>query len=179
MRSISDYLEFFRRQRLWTRALVAAIPEEHFDWRPDAESFSCGDLVRHLMQAEIFWTRLLLRIAEGEEIAVYSFGADPESRMSAFRERNLESSHDEKYGAGFAEALERWREIQLRTEGELAKIPQSALYERSARHPLTEFEGPLWQFLLFFLAHEAHHRGQLSAYLKILGVAQPAAALGR
>jgi len=179
MENISDFLDFYRRQRRWTRDLVAAIPQEHFDWRPDSESFSCGDLVRHLMQAEIFWTRLLLRVADGESIETYSFGTDPEDRMQAFRGRNLESSHDQKYGASFDEALARWSEIQSRTEEELARVPASALSGTRGRHPLTEFEGPLWQFLLFLLEHEAHHRGQLSAYLKVLGVPQPAAAFGR
>lgn len=183
MRTTADFLDFYRKQRRWTLDLVASIPEEHFDWRPSAESFSCGDLVRHLMQAEIFWTRLLTRMARGEDVALDDLGVgtgnDPEERMAAFRRHNLDSSHEARYGENVETVLTRWREIQARTEKELAAIPDAALFETSGRHPLTRFEGPLWQFLLFYLEHESHHRGQLSAYLKTIGAAQPAAAFGR
>ena len=99
--------------------------------------------------------------------------------MSGFRRRNLEASGEEKYGRSFSETLERWAEIQRRTEDELASIPDEALSGIEGRHPLTGFQGPFWQFLLFYLEHEAHHRGQLSAYLKVIGSEQPAAAFGR
>ncbi len=177
MRTLDGFLKHFRHQREWTRAIIAAVPEERFDWSPADNAFSCGDLVRHLMQAEIFWTRLLVKAASGESMDPFGLEGSAEERMQRFRASNLHSSRDAKYGASFATCLERWSEIQARTEEELSKIPDEALYTVELEHPLTTLKAPLWQMLLVMIEHEAHHRGQLTAYLKMLGVEQPAAAI--
>ncbi len=178
MRTVSDFLTHFQRQRRWTRNLVAAIPDEHFDWRPNPEAFSCGDLVRHLMQSEIFWARLISKAASGEMLDPWGLPGDAEQRMTAFRQRNLETAGNPAYGTSFATALARWSEIERRTEEVLRQIPDEALQRVEAEHPLTVLRAPLWEFLLMMVEHEAHHRGQLSAYLKVIGVPQPASAVG-
>ena len=174
MLTSEELLQHYRRQRRWTRALVAAIPEEYFPWRPAPDAFGCGDLVRHLMQSEIFWNRLLCRAARGEPYDPFGLPGGPEERLEALRQPNLQSSRDEKYGASFAGCLERWAEIQKRTEHDLAAL-EDAWLGRLATHPLTGLEAAVWEMALVMLAHEGHHRGQLSAYLKMLGVPQPAA----
>lgn len=173
MVTIEQFLHHFRRQRRWTRELVAAIPEEYFDWAPAEGCFGCGDLVRHLMQAEVFWRRLLVAGVRGEAFDPFGLQGPPEERMRRFRTPNLEASRNPRYGASFAQALERWEEIQRQTEAELAGIRPEALQEAKIQHPLTGVKAPLWEFLLIMVEHEAHHRGQLSAYLKTLRVDQP------
>lgn len=177
MKTIGDFLRHFRHQRQWTRTVVAAVPEDRFDWAPAADAFSCGELVRHLMQSEIFWSRLLVKAAAGEAFDPFGLDGSAEERMRRFRASNLGSSRDARYGDSFAACLERWSEIQERTEAELAKLPDAALYEVEPEHPLTTLRAPLWQMLLVMIEHEAHHRGQLTAYLKMLGVEQRAAAI--
>jgi len=177
MRTMADFLEHFSRQRRWTLALVEAIPSEHFDWAPAEDAFSCGDLVRHLMQAEIFWSRLLTTAAGGETYDPFGFEGSAEERLSDFRKPNLEASHQGRLGESVGECLSRWGEIQERTQREFAALRDSALHDILVRHPLTRVEAPLWRMLLLMVEHEAHHRGQLSAYLKMLGVEQPAAAI--
>lgn len=178
MRTIDDFLAHFRRQREWTRRMIGAIPEERFSWAPIEGAFSCGDLVRHLMQAEVFWCRLLVRAAAGEALDPFQLEGEAEQRMRAFRGRNLETSHDDRCGKTFAGCLERWEEIGRRTEGELRALEDAALSDVEVDHPLTTLRAPLWEMLLVMLEHEAHHRGQLSAYLKVLGLPQPAAGVG-
>jgi len=178
MKTTADFLTQLRRQRRWTRAVVESIPEEHFDWRPAEGTFSCGDLVRHLMQAEIFWTRLIVKAAQGERLDPFQLRGEAEDRLRAFRGRNLEASHDPRYGANLNEVLARWDEIHERSLGELASVPDAALYQVEIEHPLTRMQGPLWQIMLTMLAHEGHHAGQLSAYLKMLGSPIPAGAFG-
>ena len=47
-------------------------------------------------------------------------------------------------------------------------------HERHARtFSLTGLESNLAEFLMVMFEHEAHHRGQLSAYMKSLEVEQP------
>jgi len=178
MRTIDDFLEHYRHQREWTRRIVAAIPEDHFDWRPSDDAFSCGDLVRHLMQAEIFWCRLLVTAARGEAYDPFRLEGAAKERMEAFRGPNLASSHDQAMGGTFAECLHNWSGIQERTEREFAGLPDNALHEIAVEHPLTTLEAPLWRMLLIMVEHEGHHRGQLTAYLKAAGVEQSAAVFG-
>ncbi len=172
MRSLDDFLAHYRRQRAWTRALVRAIPDEHFGWAPAPDAFSCGDLVRHLIQAEGFWRKLLLAAVAGEKHDPFGLGGSATERMAAFRPRNLEVSHSPRLGETAAACLAAWEELQERNERELATITPEQL-SIVVEHPLTRLRAPLWEMLLVVLEHEAHHRGQLSAYLKMLGVPQP------
>jgi uncharacterized damage-inducible protein DinB len=175
MRTIEDCLDYYRRQRSWTRSLVAAVPEEHFGWRPSESSFSCGELVRHLIQSEEFWRKLNLEAVEGKPFDPFGLAGDGRERMTAFRRSNLEAAgRAVRRGATFAECLEIWTPIQARTEAELARITPEQLAAVEVDHPLLAQRFPLWEALLIMVGHEVHHRGQLSAYLKMLGVEQPA-----
>jgi len=178
MKTMAEFLNHYRRQRRWTRALVAAVPAEHFDWAPGAGAFSCGDLVRHLMQAEIFWSRLLVSAVEGKAFDPFGLEGTAEDRMQGLRGRNLDHSHAEKYGRTGEECLESWTAIEERTARDFAALPDSALHDVMVSHPVTLLQAPLWQMLLIMVEHEAHHRGQLSAYLKMIGVDQPSAIIG-
>lgn len=175
MRTIDDFLAYYRRQRSWTRSLVAAVPEERFDWRPSGSSFSCGELVRHLIQSEEFWRKLNLEAVAGRSFDPFGLAGDGRERMTAFRGPNLESAgRAVKRGSSFAECLEIWLPIQARTESELAAITPEQLAAVEVDHPLLAQRFPLWEALLIMVGHEVHHRGQLSAYLKTLEVEQPA-----
>jgi uncharacterized damage-inducible protein DinB len=162
-----------RRERAWTRRLVAAVPEEHFSWAPVADAFSCGGLVRHLLQSEVFWRRLIANIAAGRDYDPFGTLANAgEAALVAFRPRNLESSSDPRLGSSFAELLERWNAIEAETWQVLSGLDEAAL-DRQGRHPITGLALSGWEALLLWMSHEGHHRGQLSAYCKMLGVAQP------
>lgn len=175
MRTIQQFLDYYRRQRSWTRSLVAAVPEEHFGWRPSESSFACGELVRHLIQSEGFWRRLVAEALEGRAFDPFGLTGAGRERMAAFRQANLASGGGGKLGATFAELLEQWGPVQARTEGDLARITPEQLEGVEIDHPLLAIRFSLWEALLTMVGHEVHHRGQLSAYLKVLGVEQPAA----
>jgi len=173
VRTIRDFVDHFRRQRRWTRTLVAAIPEERFGWAPSPNDFSCGDLVRHMMLAEVSFRRMLLAAARGEPYDPFGVSGSLVERTEAFRPRNLEVSRSERYGRTFAECLRAWEDIERKTAEELSAIPEEDFRGREAVHALTGLQAPLWEMCLVMVGHEAHHRGQLSAYLKVLGLPQP------
>lgn len=175
MRTIEDFLVYFRRQRSWTRSLVAAVPEEHLGWRPVPDTFSCGELVRHLIQSEVFWRRLLTEAVAGRPFDPFGLTGSAIERMTAFRRGNLASSRGDKYGTSLAELLDQWTGVQAKTEEQLAGITPDQLAGVEVDHPLLAIRAPFWEMLLIMVGHEVHHRGQLSAYLKMLGVEQPAA----
>lgn len=175
MDTLDTFLTHFQRQRGWTDQLIQAIPEENFNWRPSEESFSLGGLVRHMIQAEAFFTRLLVHAAEGK--AYDPFAAVPGTpgveRMEAFRAPNVQGSLDERYGTSFATCLASWDRVRARTAEQLSGFGEEDL-EKRVTHPLTGIETSIWEMLLIMLSHESHHRGQLSAFMKVLGLEQPA-----
>jgi uncharacterized damage-inducible protein DinB len=175
MRTVQDFLAYYRRQRSWSRALVAAVPEECFDWRPSPEAFSCGELVVHLIQSERFWCRLLVEAAEGRPYDPFGLPGTARERMLAFRQPNVAAAGAAaaKFGPTFAACLESWTRVQAKTEEELARITPEQLVTVEVEHPLLTMRAPLWEMLVTMVGHEIHHRGQLSAYLKTLGIEQP------
>jgi uncharacterized damage-inducible protein DinB len=168
-------LRHYRRERRGTRLLVSAIPDELFDWVPEGSGFSLGGLVRHLIQAEAFWRRLLQAAAEGEEYDPFGLSGEAAERMERFRPMNEGASNDERLGKTAAECLETWSPVQSKTEAFLGSLTESQLAGARIRHPLLGLEESLGQSVLIMVAHEVHHRGQLSAYLKMHGVEQPTA----
>ncbi|HKI86059.1 MAG TPA: DinB family protein, partial [Thermoanaerobaculia bacterium] len=152
----------------------AALPEEVFSWRPGDGEFSCGDLLRHLIQAERFWVRLLTSAARGEVYDPFGLGdLDLASRVEAFRQPNERAAGDERFGATFAAGLELWSEQEALSRSRIAEIPAAAL-GRSVTHPLSGLTASVEEMLWVMIEHEAHHRGQISAYMKVLEVAHPA-----
>lgn len=172
--SIDSLLAYRRRERGWTWQLVAAVPEQHFAWAPAGDAFACGELVRHMMQSEVYWRRLLVAGARGERYDPFdgAMGEDGGANLAAFRPRNLAASRHARLGDSFAALLARWHEIDAETHAELAAIGDEDL-RREVLHVIPRLRLAVGEMFLVMLSHEAHHRGQLSAYLKMLGVAQP------
>lgn len=174
MNAVEELLRHYRRQRRWTRTLIEALPEEHFGWAPDESSFGCGDLVRHLIQAEIFWRRLLEAAVRGEHYDPFGMAGDAAERMREFRQPNLRASRSSRLGSSFGECLAAWEEVEAATEVFLGSLTTEQLASVEARHPLTDLEGTLRELLMVMFEHEAYHRGQLAAYGKVLGLELPA-----
>lgn len=168
----ASILERFRAERRWTRRLISAIPEEHFDWRPADSAFSCGELVRHLMQAERFWLRLIESGARGENWDPFGYQGDAEQRVEQFRGLNEGAADDARLGSSFAECLERWASRQEETEIALERLLREAPATVSV-HPVALLRGTPAELVFVMVSHEAHHRGQLSAYVKMLGLPHP------
>ncbi len=173
MSETSEILGHYRRQRSWTRALIGAFPEEHFGWAPDESAFGCGDLVRHLIQAEIFWRRLLEAAVRGESYDPFGLDGGAAERMREFRQPNLLASRSPRFGSSFNDCLAAWDEVEPETEAFLGRLTTEQLATVRVRHPLSGLEGSLRELLMVMFEHEAYHRGQLGAYAKVLGVDLP------
>jgi len=170
----ADFLSHFKRQRGWTRRLFSALPEDSFSWRPGEKEFSCGDLLRHLIQAERFWVRLLTSGARGESYDPFGLAhLDLKGRVEAFRAPNLAAAGDERFGDTFAAGLERWSEVEEQSCSRLAEVPASEI-SRRVTHPLSGLEATFEEMFWVMIEHEAHLRGQLSAYMKFSGISHPA-----
>lgn len=173
MAASERFLHLYRLERAWTRRLVAAFPDSAFDWRPAADAFSCGEVVRHLIQAERFWRRLLVDAAGGVAWDPFGLEGAVRDRMETFRPRNFAFAQRDGELASFAACLERWEQVQADTEAAFAPLTDEQLATVQVVHPISRLTGSLGEMLHYMLSHESHHRGQLSAYAKMLGVRQP------
>jgi uncharacterized damage-inducible protein DinB len=131
-----------------TRRVIAAIPPDKSDYRPDAVVRSAIDLAWHIVSAEM---RFLEAVASGA--FDFSGGTRPESIRTP-------ADVVEWYTGKFAKNVERLKQL---TGDELTRI--------------VDFRGilrfPAVSYLQVGLSHTIHHRGQLSLYLRPMGAKVP------
>jgi uncharacterized damage-inducible protein DinB len=149
-KAIADYvLQDFENESAATKRVIAAIPAGQENYAPDGKNMTALDLAWHIARAEPFF---LNSICEGEFV-----------RRDSQRPGNLRSAADVLawYDANLTPALTRAKSL---SGEQLAKT--------------IDFFGvtkmPAVNCLLFMVKHGAHHRGQLSAYLRPMGAKVPA-----
>jgi uncharacterized damage-inducible protein DinB len=131
-----------------TKRVIAAIPPERSDYRPDTIVKSALDLAWHIVAAE---TRFLEAVASGA--FDFSGGARPDT---------IRTPNDvvDWYSERFATAVER-----------LTQTPAELLIKPIDFRGLFQF--PAVVYVQLGLNHSIHHRGQLSMYLRPMGAKVP------
>jgi uncharacterized damage-inducible protein DinB len=131
-----------------TRAVIAAIPAERADYRPDNILRSAIDLAWHIVASE---TRFL------EAVASAAFDFSGGTRPDSIR---TPAEVNEWYSDRFAKGIDRLKRM---TGDQLIKV--------------IDFRGlfqlPAVAFVQIGLNHSIHHRGQLSMYLRPMGAKVP------
>jgi uncharacterized damage-inducible protein DinB len=161
-----DLKEFFLKQkeaiRGRTRQVTGLIQPQHFDWRPEAQALSVGEMLRHLWHSEQNVRRVALdgdfsyyetRIPRGLRVALGS----PTSLAEELAQ--LDNVHAETLAAVAAFPLDRWEEERI--------------------HEGLGIRRKVYAILLGMNEHEIHHRAQLMTYLRILGTPVPEAIIRR
>jgi uncharacterized damage-inducible protein DinB len=138
-----------------TRRALERVPDGKFDWKPHEKSFSLIQLAWHV--AEIYdWGAAILG---QDEFAMRSDEARPPQPKTT------------------AELLERFDKHAAASTAVLAKVDDDAL---AARWKMTFDGNPFVDdirhkvFRDWVFSHAAHHRGQLTVYLRLLNVPVPA-----
>jgi len=131
-----------------TRSVIAAIPAEKADYRPNDVGRSAIDLAWHIVAAEC---RFLTAVAAGA--FDFSGGTRPESIRTP-------ADVVDWYSDRFAKDVERLKGLRV---DQLLKV--------------IDFRGilqfPAVAYLQIGLSHSIHHRGQLSMYLRPMGAKVP------
>lgn len=131
-----------------TKTVIAAIPADKADYRPDTVLRSAIDLAWHIVAAE---SRFLTAVASGA--FDFSGGTRPESIRTP-------GEVVDWYAERFAKDVERLKQM---SGEDLVKI--------------IDFRGilkfPAVIYLQVGLNHSIHHRGQLSTYLRPMGAKVP------
>jgi uncharacterized damage-inducible protein DinB len=139
----------FDNETQTTLRVLAAVPADHLDYRPDAKAKTSLGLLRHIA-LEDAW--MLNGIADG----VITPPPDDSDACGIMSPADAVARYRETVAA----ALTRVRAMSGETLGTTLNF-------------LDMMQAPRVMFLAMALKHSVHHRGQLSTYLRPMGGAVP------
>ena len=147
-------LQELEQEAQTTRRVLARVPESQMAWRPHEKSMSLGQLAMHIAQTPGGVAEFA---AKPSPVEAPKFPLPPEARSTAELIDALDASvtraRDVLTGMDDAASLAPWRLVD---DGrELMAMPRAAFMRA------------------IMLNHWYHHRGQLSVYLRLLGVPVP------
>lgn len=142
------YIQAIESELDATAKVLAAVPQDRADYKPDPKSRSGFELAQHIALTDAWF---LNSIAEG------SFDFHKENRAAS--QVTSPAQAVEYYKREVPAALAR---VKAMTPEQLAKPVQFAT-----------FNFPNVIYLSFMEKHSIHHRGQLSAYLRAMGSKVP------
>lgn len=92
--------------------------------------------------------------------------------LERFKGVSPERMMDEGEFADFASLRERWTAVEEHREEWFRNLPEDAVSRRIAYRSMAGApdEAPLWQLIQHVANHATHHRGQVTALLRLLGV---------
>jgi uncharacterized damage-inducible protein DinB len=132
-----------------TKSVLAAVPAEQADYRPDANAKSAIELARHIAVADNFFLEAVIN------------GVFNPKAVSIPEEVKTPGEVAEWYAQAYA------KNFELVTKLSPEDLVKSVDFRGM-------FQMPAFQFIQLGLLHSVHHRGQLSTYLRPMGAKVPA-----
>lgn len=142
------HLPTMKNESRITKSVLASVPANASDYRPDPCAKTAMDLVRHIANADNVFVQAVIT---GE------FKAGTLIPENAKTPAEIASWYEGHYANNF-------EVLTKATPEQLTKI----IDFRGL------FQWPALNFLMFGLHHTIHHRGQLSSYLRCMGAKVPA-----
>jgi uncharacterized damage-inducible protein DinB len=142
-------LGVLRNESRTTRTVLAAVPNENLDYRPDPCAKTANELLRHIASADNFF---LKSVVDG------AFVPGSVKIPEAVRTP--------------AEVAAWYADEHAMNVDAVSRLPGEQLIQMVNFRG--QFERPAYTFLQTGLLHAVHHRGQLSTYLRSMGGKVPA-----
>jgi uncharacterized damage-inducible protein DinB len=136
-----------------TRRALERVPDEHWDWKPHEKSMTLGRLAGHL--AELPYLAISVLQEDVFDVATRQRPPSPANREEVLRAYDRGAAA--LVAAANAAPADAWRQTwSLQAAGKvfLSLTRAAALRSMGISHPI-------------------HHRGQLTVYLRLLGVPVP------
>ncbi|HVG43512.1 MAG TPA: DinB family protein [Longimicrobium sp.] len=136
-----------------TRRVLERVPDEHWDWTPHEKSMTLGRLAGHL--AELPYLALSAVQEDVFDVATRERPAAPPNREEALR--SFDRGVAALKAAVDAAPADAWGQTwSLQAAGQVfVSLPRAAALRSMG------------------ISHPIHHRGQLTVYLRLLGVSVP------
>jgi uncharacterized damage-inducible protein DinB len=143
----SEFMSYSKGFRSRTDRLVPLIPPALFDWRPQEEAFSFGDLLRHVAGIER-----------------WMWAENAAGRPARYRGHAAEVAEGK-------DPVQYFGTLRSESSAIFENLTDDDLESKVATPAGVEIR--LWKWLRAMLEHEAHHRGQLYLMLRMNGIATP------
>ncbi|MBA4124636.1 MAG: DinB family protein [Acidobacteria bacterium] len=146
--NVTTFLEYYEKLRGRTLRVIQCIPPDKFDWTHRAGKFTFADLIRHLAASERF---MFAENVRGN--------------------KSLYPGHGKELADGYDNVLRFFSEMH----DESMQIFRGLSDEDLQNKCPTPGDAPItiWKWLRALAEHEIHHRGQIYAYLGMLGIPAP------
>ena len=156
--NIKDYLlAELNREVKRSRAALEQVPENKSDWKPHEKSMQFGYLANMVATIPMWIT---MQVSQDElDIAPKDGG------KMQIKELNTSAEYIEaldKAAAGAREAFEKTSDEHLKTNWQLKAGGNVVM------------EAPRYEMIQDTFGHWAHHRGQMTVYLRLMGAKVPA-----
>ena len=148
---LQTFLNVWDEEAKKSAAMLQALPEGQYDFRPDPGGRSLGELGWHLAEAEAYMTY-------GVERGMFEMGAKPPGMERPKTIEGLASGFERVH----SEAVERVRKLNG------ADLDREIMFVTGSPVTVRQI---LWTMLLH---HQIHHRGQLSVLCRLAGGCAPA-----
>lgn len=148
VKTLSPFLDYFNKIRERTMRVVACIPPDKVEWRAAPDKFTLGDLARHIAATE---RNVFAECACGG--------------------RNRYSGCGRELAEGRDEIIRYMERMHGESMNMLGKLNDDQLQQKCQSAGGTLIT--TWKLLRSMVEHEVHHRGELYAYLGVLGVHAP------
>lgn len=142
-------LGLLKNESRTTRSVLASVPNEKLDYRPDLRAKSANELLRHIASADNFFLKSVVD------------GAFVPGSVKIPDHVTTPGEVAEWYASEFAKNFD--AVAQMTGEQLIRVVDFRGLFKR-----------PAYTFLQAGLLHAVHHRGQLSTYLRPMGGKVPA-----
>jgi uncharacterized damage-inducible protein DinB len=154
MKLVDSLRREFEHEAQTTRRHLERLPDDRLDWQPHEKSYTARGLASHIVEC-VGWTGSIFTSDE--------FNFDPATYKPyvAVSVVDLLKTFDEKVAEG-KRALAGAAEDDLEQPWRM-KMRGRVRFEKSKADVFRDFT----------LSHVIHHRGQLSVYLRLLGVPVP------
>ncbi len=138
-----------------TRTVLQAVPADKFDWKPHEKSMSLGGLAGHLAETPSWLGSMMEDVFDfATDMGDYKpFVPNEQSDLLAAFDENLSNAismlegKDDDFMVGVWRGLSNQKEVMVGPRGAMARS--------------------------ILVHHAAHHRGQLTVYLRMLDVPVP------
>jgi uncharacterized damage-inducible protein DinB len=145
---VGPFLDYFEKIRARTMRLVACIPPAELEWRCKEGKFTLGDLARHIAAVE-------------RNVFVESVAGG----------RNRYTGCGRELADGYDQVVRFMERMHSESMSILSRLSDEDLLRKCASADGTPITA--WKLLRAMTEHEIHHRGELYAYLGMLGVSVP------
>jgi uncharacterized damage-inducible protein DinB len=137
-----------------TKKMLSRVPLEQFSWKPHDKSMNLANLASHVAET-VYWITVILSTDDfdfSRDKYHHTDATSPEHLMEIF-EKDYQSAIESLKNASPEELMKPW---SMSNGGKvLMTMPKAAAIRTIA------------------LNHIVHHRGQLSVYLRLLGIPVP------